>query len=48
MEVLKHHNVTYSYDEVVERISCQTELLLATIDDLDEAYQILCKRAQRC
>ncbi|MFA7406291.1 MAG: DUF1893 domain-containing protein [Anaerolineaceae bacterium] len=48
MEVFQHHNIPYSYDEAVNRISCQTELLLATIDDLDEAYQILCKRAQRC
>ena len=43
--VLKTHNVKYSADTVVDRISCQTEDILATIDDFDESYSILKERA---
>jgi hypothetical protein len=38
----------YSYGQRVPRIACKTEELLAEVDDLEEAYQILCQRAGRC
>jgi hypothetical protein len=40
--------VRYSFDKAVDQIQCQTESILTSINDPDEAYQILCKRAQRC
>ena len=40
--------VRYSFDQTVDQIQCQTESILDNINDPDEAYQILCKRAQRC
>ncbi len=38
----------FSYGQRVPRIACKTEELLAEIDDLEEAYRILCQRAGRC
>lgn len=45
---LKQVGIPHSYDQVVDRIDCQTEAILLDIEDSDEAYQILCKRAKRC
>lgn len=47
-DALEKAGVAHSFDLLVHRIDCQTEELLADIMDLDEAYQILCKRAGRC
>jgi zinc transport system ATP-binding protein len=48
MNTFEHCSIPYSFDQAVDQIKCQTELILATINDPDEAYQILCKRAHRC
>jgi zinc transport system ATP-binding protein len=44
---LETHGVRYSCSKCVDRIACQTEELLRAIDDADEAYSILAKRAGR-
>lgn len=38
----------HTYDVLVERIDCQTEELLLNIDDVNIAYELLCKRAKCC
>ena len=48
MGVFDSAGLPYSYGQKVPRIACKTEELLADVDDLEEAYQILCKRAGRC
>lgn len=48
INTLKHSGIPYSFDHWVERIDCSTEKILEDIDDLETAYQILCKRAKRC
>jgi hypothetical protein len=45
---LEQSSVPYTFDTMVSRIDCQTEEILKDINDSDEAYQILCKRAKRC
>jgi len=45
---LQQVGIPHSYDQVVDRIDCQTETILLDIEDLEEAYQILCNRAKRC
>ena len=46
--VFESAGLPYSYGHRVPRISCKTEELLADVNDFEEAYQILCKRAGRC
>jgi hypothetical protein len=46
--ILEDSGTPYTYDERVARIDCQTEEILLEIDDLDLAYQLLCRRAKRC
>ncbi|MGV8027207.1 MAG: DUF1893 domain-containing protein [Anaerolineaceae bacterium] len=46
--VLCHAGIPHFYRKLIEKIDCQTEELLLEIDDLDDAYGILCKRANRC
>ena len=46
--VLENAQVPFNFDQRVPRISCQTEEILATVEDLEEAYQILRQRAGRC
>jgi hypothetical protein len=48
VQVFEQWDLPYTYDQRVERIDCQTEALLLAVNNIDEAYQILCKRAQRC
>ncbi len=48
VQILRNAGVTYSYGQLVKRIDCKTEELLFEIDDLENAYDILCKRANRC
>lgn len=38
----------YTYGQVVDRIDCKTETILLDIDDINQAYQVLCRRARRC
>ena len=40
-EVLERHQVLYTAEEIVERIDCSTEALLAEVDDPDQAYRIV-------
>jgi hypothetical protein len=45
--VLQRYEIAYSYELLVERIHCQTEELLATVEDPEEAYQLVKVRAGR-
>jgi len=47
MEVFEAQGVMCSWDQLVERIACQTETALARIDDPGEAYAWLRQRAGR-
>lgn len=48
IEILEKTGAAYSFDARVPQIDCQTEELLKDMDDLDEAYGVLCQRAKRC
>jgi hypothetical protein len=39
--VLQRYEIAYSYEQLVDRIHCQTEELLATVEDPEEAYQLV-------
>ncbi|HSW38817.1 MAG TPA: DUF1893 domain-containing protein [Acidobacteriota bacterium] len=43
-EVFLRFGVTSTHDELVERIDCMTEELLAAVDDVETAYAILAER----
>jgi Domain of unknown function (DUF1893) len=45
--VLLHHGMSYTYEQLVDRIHCQTEELLATVEDPEEAYRLVKARAER-
>jgi len=45
---MEKSGLPFSFDKRVDRIQCKTERELRSIDDPEIAYQILCKRAQRC
>jgi hypothetical protein len=45
--VLQRHRMAYTYEQLVDRIRCQTEELLATVEDPEEAYQCVKARAGR-
>jgi hypothetical protein len=45
--VLQRHGIAYTYELLVDRIHCQTEELLATVEDPEEAYQLVKVRAGR-
>jgi hypothetical protein len=45
--VFQRHGITYTYQQLVDRIHCQTEELLATVEDPDEAYRLVTVRAGR-
>ena len=45
--VLQDYGIAYAYEQLVDRIHCQTEELLATIEDPEEAYQLVKARARR-
>ena len=45
--VLQRYEIAYTYELLVERIHCQTEELLATVEDPEEAYQLVKVRAGR-
>jgi zinc transport system ATP-binding protein len=46
-EVLELYSVRYSAEETVERIECQTESILAAVEDPEQAYRIVAARAGR-
>ena len=45
--VLQRHGIVYTYERLVDRIHCQTEELLATVEDPEAAYQLVKVRAGR-
>jgi Domain of unknown function (DUF1893) len=45
--VLHRYGIAYSYEQLVDRIRCQTEELLSTVEDPEEAYQLVKIRAGR-
>ena len=45
--VLQRHEIAYAYEQLVERIHCQTEELLATVEAPEAAYQLVKVRAGR-
>jgi hypothetical protein len=45
--VLRRHGIAYTYEELANRIHCQTEELLAEIEDPEQAYALLKVRAGR-
>ena len=45
--VLQRYEIAYSYEQLVDRIHCQTEELLSTVEDPEEAYQLVKVRAGR-
>ena len=45
--VLQRHGIAYTYEQLIDRIHCQTEELLATVEDPEKAYQLVKARAGR-
>ena len=45
--VFQRHGITSTYEQLVDRIHCQTEELLATVEDPEEAYRLVKVRAGR-
>ena len=45
--ILQRHGIAYTYEQFVDRIHCQTEELLATVEDPEEAYQLVKVRTGR-
>jgi zinc transport system ATP-binding protein len=45
--VFQRHGIAYTYEQLVDRIHCQTEELLAEVEDSEEAYLLLKVRAGR-
>jgi hypothetical protein len=45
--VLRRHGIAYTYEQLVDRIHCQTEDLLADVDKPEDAYDLLKVRAGR-
>jgi len=43
--VLERFDVRFSFTTIVERIDCQTEILLADVEDPEQAYRIVKTRA---
>jgi hypothetical protein len=45
--VLRRHGIAYTYEQLVDRIHCQTEELLAEVEESEDAYELLKVRAGR-
>jgi hypothetical protein len=45
--VLERYDARFSFTTIVERIDCRTEILLADVEDPEQAYQIVKARAGR-
>ena len=45
--VLQRYVIAYTYEQLVDRIHCQTEDLLAEVEDPEAAYQLVRVRAGR-
>ena len=48
IDLCKKLEINYGFTNKIPRIQCKTEELLLGGDDPEFAYQILCKRANRC
>ena len=46
-DVLQRYEVSYTYAQLVDRIHCHTEELLANVEDAAEAYHLVTVRAGR-
>jgi zinc transport system ATP-binding protein len=45
-DFLQRRQIPFEYDELVDRILCRTEELLADVEDVDQAYRLLERRAE--
>ena len=45
--VFHRYEIAYTYELLVDRIHCQTETLLADVEDPEEAYRLVMERAGR-
>ena len=45
--VLQGYGIAYAYEQIVDRIRCQTEELLAEVEESEDAYDLLKVRAGR-
>jgi hypothetical protein len=45
--VLQCYGIAYTYEQIVDRIRCQTEELLAEVEESEDAYDLLKVRAGR-
>ena len=45
--VFHRYEIAYTYEQLVDRIHCQTEELLAQVEDPEEAYRLVKVRAGR-
>ena len=45
--VLQRYGIAYTYEQSVDSIRCQTEELLATVEEPEEAYRLVKVRAGR-
>jgi zinc transport system ATP-binding protein len=45
--ILQCYEIAYTYEQLVERIHCQTEELFTEVEDAEEAYGLLKVRAGR-
>jgi hypothetical protein len=45
--VLQRHGMAYTSEQLVDRMHCQTEELLATVEEPEEAYRLMKVRAGR-
>lgn len=48
VDALTRFGCSFAYDKKVARIDCKTEEILMPVNDPEIAYEILCKRANRC
>ncbi len=46
-EIYEQHGIALSYEQRIDRLLCQTEALLASMDDEEEIYLLLKERARR-
>ena len=46
-EVLERYGVMYTAGQAVQRIDCQTEILLSDVEEPEQAYRIVRARADR-
>jgi hypothetical protein len=45
--IFEEHQMSYTYDELIDKLPCKTEALLLNIKSLDEAHKIITNRANK-